>query len=214
MTCRCNEVGLNEVFNERFMRRDAQHYRKHGLETRAQLLLKMIESAMELSGRRSLEGGAGAGAFTVELARRGVSHAQAVDAMTEAVKYGRDLADQFGVLQQTSFAVGDFADAALAIDGVDLVVLDRVVCCYPDWRALLINATQRAQHVVALTYPRKNALTRLMTRTANGVQAILRRTFRLHLHEPAAMLALLAERGFTSVQTRRYWFWEIAVARR
>ena len=143
MTC-CGDVGLTEVFNERFMRRDARQYRKHGLDKRTRLLLQLVEASMKLPGSRSLEGGAGAGALTVELARRGVSDARAIDAMPVAIRYARELAGHFDVLDNVHFDIGDFADPALSAEPADLVVLDRVVCCYPDWRALLSNAAQRA----------------------------------------------------------------------
>lgn len=214
MACRCADVGLAEIFNERFARRDAARYRKRGLPARARLLLELVESSIDLRGRRSLEGGAGAGALTVELARRGVTAAQGIDAMPVAVEYATQLAAQFGVAEHAHFRAGDFADPDLAAEPADLVILDRVVCCYPDWRGLLANATQRAEHVIALSYPPANALTRFEIAALNGVQALLRRRFRIHLHPPAAMLALLREHGFTNVQRRRYWFWEIAVAHR
>ena len=50
--------------------------------------------------------------------------------------------------RQTEFVLGDFV--ALA----DKVTLDRVVCCYPDDKALLEAAAARARRLVAFTYPR------------------------------------------------------------
>ncbi len=212
MPCNCHNLGLDEFFDERFARRDAARYRQRGLPARARLLLQLIESFIDVRGRRSLEGGAGAGGFTVELARRGVAHAHAVDAMPITMSYAARLAAEFGVAQQTHFQSADFADPKLELAPADIVILDRVVCCYPDWRALLDNATSRAQRVIALSYPADNRYSRLFTRAVNAAQSLLRRRFRLYVHPPAAMLALLAQHGFDRVQRRRYWTWELAVA--
>src|SRR5262245_50590215 len=124
MACTCTDVGLDEVFNERFARRDAARYRKHGLPRRAQRLVQMIEGFIDPKGQRSLEGGAGAGALTVELLRRGVSEAEAIDATPIAMEYARTLAAEFGVADRASFKIGDFADPALSMRPADIVILD------------------------------------------------------------------------------------------
>jgi 2-polyprenyl-3-methyl-5-hydroxy-6-metoxy-1,4-benzoquinol methylase len=214
MACTCTDVALDEVFTERFARKDAAHYRKHGLQRRAHLLLELVTNVLDVRGRRTLEGGAGTGALTIELARRGASSAAAVDAVPIAITSAKELANEFGVADRTQFIVGDFADPQLAALPADLVILDRVLCCYPDWRGLLGNAVKRAQHVVALTYPADTRISRLAVRAVNALQAMFRRHFRLQFHSPDMMLGMLRQHGFAQIQKHRYWTWEIAVASR
>src|SRR5262245_32001414 len=127
MRCTCTDVALDEVFTEDFARDDAAHYRKHGLQRRARLLLALVATVMDVRGRSTLEGGAGCGALTVELARRGASSATAVDAVPIAITCATELAHEFGVADRTQFLVGDFADPQLAALPADLVILDRVL---------------------------------------------------------------------------------------
>lgn len=214
MACQCAEVGLDEIFNERFAKRDAARYRKRGLPPRARLLLDLVGTFMDVRTRRSLEGGAGAGALTVELARRGAADAEAVDATPVAVTYARELAAKFDVADRARFHSGDFADPTLNLEPADLVILDRVLCCYPDWLGLLENAAKHARQVIAITYPGANRANRIWTAMLNGCQALLRRRFRLYLHSPESMLAMLRQRGFTQFVRKRYWLWEIAVVSR
>jgi SAM-dependent methyltransferase len=214
MPCRCADVALDEMFDERFARRDADHYRRKGLPKRARILLALLRNVIDLTGKTSLEGGAGAGALTVDLARLGARHARGVDATTVAVQCARSLAVDFKVEDRVEFEVGDFADAMLALPRADIVILDRVVCCYPDWRALLTRAATHADRAVALSYPPGNRLSSVEVGAFNALQKRLGRKFRLHRHSPVAMLGLLADNGFTALTTRRYWFWEIAVAAR
>jgi hypothetical protein len=147
------------------------------------------------------------------LARQGAALARGIDAMPVAIEHARSLARDFGVSDRTNFAVADFAEKA-DLPKVDLVILDRVVCCYPDWRALLENAAACARRVVAISYPADSTLSRMSIQLINAGQALLRRRFRLHFHSPAAMLGLLATHGFSIQTHQRYWFWEIAVASR
>jgi SAM-dependent methyltransferase len=214
MTCRCADVGLDEMFDEQFAVREAKRYRRKGLPRRASILLELIRNAISLAGRTSLEGGTGAGALSVELARQGVTRAVGVDAIPAAIDQARELAHELNVADRAHFTIGDFADSELSLLPADVVVLDRVVCCYPDWRALLTRAATHASRVVALTYPPDNALSRFEVGAVNAFQRMMGRRFRVHVHSAARMFALLAEHGFTSVKKRRYWFWEIAVASR
>ena len=213
MACSCPEVGLDEIFTEDFARRDADRYRKRGLPKRARKLLQLIQSQLDLKRATALEGGAGAGALTVELARRGVAHATAVDATAIALEYVRQLAEEYGVAERVEAQVADFADFSCS-NPADLVILDRVVCCYPDWKRLLENAASCARSVITLSYPADRMLWRIAIGSANMGQALLRRRFRMHFHAPAAMLGLLAASGFQLVARERYWFWELAVMKR
>jgi magnesium-protoporphyrin O-methyltransferase len=214
MACRCADVGLDEIFDEQFARRDAQRYRRKGLPRRSAILLDLLAGAVALPGITSLEGGAGAGAVSVELARRGAARVKGIDATPIAVQYARGLAADFNLSERVEFETGDFADPQLSAQPADVVILDRVVCCYPDWRGLLANAATHAHRAIALSYPPDNTLSAIEIGTLNAFQRVMRRRFRVQLHSTAAMFRLLAEHGFTRVTKRRYWFWEIAVAAR
>ncbi len=214
MACHCADLGLDEIFDERFSRRDAERYRRKGLPRRAKILLDLLATAVDPRGITSLEGGAGAGALTVELVRRGAAYARGIDATPVAVQYARRLAIEYNVAERAQFEVGDFADPLLSPQSADVVILDRVLCCYPDWRGLLSNAASRAQRAISLSYPPDNALSRMEIAAVNAFQRLLRRRFRLHLHPSRAMFGLLADHGFTAITRRRYWFWEIVVASR
>jgi hypothetical protein len=53
-----------------------------------------------------------------------------------------------------------------------------------------------------------------MVGSANTVQRVFRRKFRMQLHSARAMHAHLQQTGFIGVALGRYWFWEIAVFQR
>jgi hypothetical protein len=109
---------------------------------------------------------------------------------------------------------GDFTAISSKVGNADVVLLDRVVCCYPDWRTLLDAAATRAARAVAMTYPRESWYNRIWITSANLFMAVLRRTFRLHLHSPSAMHKLLRERGFTPHVVGHRMAWELLVATR
>src|SRR5688572_20171582 len=147
---------LNEMFTERVSRHDAAKFRRRGLDRRARKLVRALQQRMDLTGRSTLEIGIGTGGLTVELLRRGVARAVGVDAIANQLTYARQLAEEFGVANRLELQEGDFALINSAVGSADVVVLDRVVCCYPDWRALLDGAATHAGMAVAMTYPRQS----------------------------------------------------------
>lgn len=208
----CCTRGLDEVFDNKFAERDARRYRKSGLPPRSRKLLAAIETVLPLANRSVLEGGVGAGAFIVELLRRGAGHAVAIDAAHAQLASTRQLAREYNVDQRTEFVHGDFATTELP--PADLVVLDRVVCCYPEWRPLLTRATHCAKQVIALTYPRDTRAFRFVHTLMDFWFVITRSDFRFHIHPIPEMQQLLRQAGFDLRVVGKYYWWEILVAER
>ena len=205
--------GLNDVFTDKVSRREAERYRKHGLPKRARRLLTSIERALPLPDRRTLEIGVGAGAFTVELLRHGAAHAVGVDAVAAQLAAARTLAAESGVADRAEFVLGDFTQIG-AQSNADIVVLDRVVCCYPDWQTLLTAAAARADMLIAMTYPRDRWPLHTFAVSANLWLRLTRSDFRFHVHPVAAMHALLRAQGFTPNVTGHFFGWELLIATR
>jgi SAM-dependent methyltransferase len=209
MSCNC---GLNEIFTERVSRHDARKFRRRGLDKRARKLVRALQGRIDLRGRSTLEVGIGTGGLTVELLRHGAAHAVGVDAIPNQLTYARQLAQEFGVADRLELQQGDFTTISHEVANADVVVLDRVVCCYPDWQSLVDAAAARAQSAVAMTYPRAAWYTRMWVKSANLMMFVLRRTFRLHLHSPAAMQERLRKHGFAPQVVGHRLAWELLVA--
>jgi hypothetical protein len=74
------------------------------------------------------------------------------------------------------------------------------------------TAATHARAAVAMTYPRETWYTRIWVKSANAGMRLLRRTFRLHLHSPSAMQALLRARGFEPQVIGHRGVWELLIA--
>jgi magnesium-protoporphyrin O-methyltransferase len=96
----------------------------------------------------------------------------------------------------------------------DVVTLDRVVCCYPDFRGLLRAAASHSRRAIALTYPRETWYLRFGLRVINFFQKLGRDPFRVFLHPVAEMESLLKDEGLRKVSVRRLFVWEMALYQR
>jgi magnesium-protoporphyrin O-methyltransferase len=213
MNCCRTPAGIDEVFNERMARADSRTFLKRGLPVRARRLLAAIRRNQPLDGITSLEVGGGAGGFSIELIRNGVREASIVDASAAYVDHARRLAAECGVAQRMVVRHGNFA-AEPGDTHADLIVMDRVVCCFDDWRGLLEPASRHATRTLALTYPRNTAWVGLLVRTVNFGMRVLRRSFRMHHHSARDMFALLEGAGLAPRVEAHRGMWEIMVATR
>jgi 2-polyprenyl-3-methyl-5-hydroxy-6-metoxy-1,4-benzoquinol methylase len=211
MSCNC---GLNEIFTETVSRHDARKFRRRGLDVRARRMLRALEQRIDLRDRSTLEIGIGSGGFTVELLRRGARESVGVDAVANQLEQAKLLATEAGVADRLKLQQGDFTEIGPRIQTVDVVVMDRVVCCYPNWRGLLEEASEHARSAIVMSYPRDAWYTRTWVASANLGMRALRRAFRLHLHPPAQMQELLKRRGFGTDVIGYRMPWELLIATR
>jgi magnesium-protoporphyrin O-methyltransferase len=215
LNCCHAPAGLDELFDDRIARADARRYLRRGLPLRARRLLDALRAATPLDDATSLEVGGGAGGLTVELVRAGVKHAQLVDASPAYVSEARRVAVECGVADRVAVRHGNYAEPGpRPLDAVDVIVMDRVVCCFPDWQSLLDRATHQATRVIALTYPRAGTWVSLLVGAVNFAMRVTRRTFRMQHHPPATIIAFLEAAGFRPRVAGHRMMWEVMVATR
>jgi SAM-dependent methyltransferase len=213
MTC-CDNGGLTDVFTEDVSQKDADRYRRRGLPPRGRRLIAAIEASTTLAGSSTLEIGLGAGGVTIEMLKRGAARAVGVDAVPAQLGAARKLAADMKVADRIELVLGDFTGTSDLVADADVVVMDRVVCCYADWRTLLGAAAAHAQSAIALTYPRDVWWMKLVARSMNIWWRLKKSEFRFRVHPVHEMHALLVAQGFAPRVHARYFAWEIMAAPR
>jgi 2-polyprenyl-3-methyl-5-hydroxy-6-metoxy-1,4-benzoquinol methylase len=99
-------------------------------------LLAALE-AEGLEGRTILDVGCGTGDLALAALAHGAASARGIDLGKGSIDLARALSRDRGLDDRVAFEVADGSVAALP--STDVVVLNRVVCCYPDARRLLHN---------------------------------------------------------------------------
>jgi len=212
MRCNCCEITDN-TFGEDSARADVRRYRRRGPAEQTKLILQAIRS-LNFRDAELLDIGGGIGAIHQELLEDVVDKATHVDASSAYLKEAKAEAVRRGHDGRVRFIHADFTDVAAELPKADIVTLDRVVCCYPDFRSLLKAAADRSRSALALTYPRETWYLRIGLRIGNFFQRLRRDPFRVFLHPVAEMDALLKREGFEQVSLRRLFVWEMALYKR
>jgi 2-polyprenyl-3-methyl-5-hydroxy-6-metoxy-1,4-benzoquinol methylase len=205
----CNARGCDQFFSPRFARRAARRYRKRGLDDTARRMVAFLEER-GIEGASVLEVGGGVGEIQIELFRRGATRSLNLELSPAYDEEARMLLRETGFEERAERRLHDIAAGPDAVEPADVVVLHRVVCCYPDYERLLTAAAQHARRMLVLSYPRRNPVTRLVVRLQNVVFALLRREFRTFTHPPDRMLGVLERRGLRASSADRGLVWEVA----
>jgi magnesium-protoporphyrin O-methyltransferase len=158
-----------------------------------------------------LDIGGGIGAIHHELLEDVAAKAIHVDASSAYLREARAEASRRDHTSRVTFVHADFADVAAGLPEADIVTLDRVVCCYPDFHRLLTAAASNSRRVLAMTYPRETWYTRLALGVDNALQELRGAPFRGFLHPIREMDRLLTDQGMARVFFKRLLVWELAV---
>ena len=212
MPCNCCEI-TDSAFSESEAKSELRRYRKKGPPNQTRLLLQAIRS-LNLKNADLLDIGGGVGVIHHELLEDVAKSATHVDASSAYLKIAKAEAARRGHSERVKFIHADFTDVASELPKADVVTLDRVVCCYPDFRRLLGNAAAHSQRALGFTYPRETWYLRIALWLMNLFQRIRRDPFRVFVHPISEMDSLLKREGFERVTHHRLFVWEMALYQR
>jgi 2-polyprenyl-3-methyl-5-hydroxy-6-metoxy-1,4-benzoquinol methylase len=209
----CYPDEYRACFTPGAARRSARRYLRRGLTGTARQLADEVTAA-GIDRATILEVGGGVGDLHAELLRRGAERAVTVDLSPSWESAAASLLSARGLHGRVERLVGDAVDLGEQLETADVVVLHRVICCYPDWRAIVEVAAGHARRAVGFTLPADRPANRAAIATGNALLRLGRRRFRAFVHPVDAILDLFAEHGFGIRVDRTGLVWRTVVVER
>ena len=206
MNC-CDPNGLNQIFTGRLVRQELQAYQRRGLGKRQRSLVEELGSL--IPGAAVLDIGCGVGAVGTTLLAKGAGSGTFVDISAAYLRAARQVVAQAGFDATSAFYQDDFAASERPYTPADVVVLDRVVCCYPDAAALLTKAAQCSRGTLIFTYPKPFWFMPLLRKLCAFGMRLFGCEYRFFLHDPAQLLKAATSAGHTPVVTRSVGLWQV-----
>lgn len=204
----CDPSGYQETFGNRFARRMARRYRRRGLNDTQQRLVGFL-SDRGIAGASILEIGGGIGEIQVELLRRGAASVTNLEISTGYEAEASQLLERTGLAGRVTRRLHDIATEPDAVDEADVVVLHRVVCCYPDYERLLAAAGSHARRLLVFSHPPSNLVTHAVIGWDNLLRRVRRNDFRAFVHPPETMVATVRAQGLTPRYRHHGWSWDV-----
>ena len=210
MSCCAQCRGIEDMFGHRMAQRQLRQYRRKGAGAVTRRLIDAV-AAGGVEGRTFVDVGGGVGAIQHELMDRGAAGGTSADASPAYLAAARAEAEARGYADRVKYLDGDFVERAAGIEPADMVTLDRVVCCYPDMPAMLGAAAPLARHALGLVFPRRTWFIRAGVALVNLIQRLRKHPFRVFVHDPDEVAAVLERNGLSRRYIRDGLLWRVAV---
>jgi 2-polyprenyl-3-methyl-5-hydroxy-6-metoxy-1,4-benzoquinol methylase len=209
----CSPKGYRQIFSEKNARGEAKRYRRKGLDGTSRRIADLLKER-GVEGKSLLEVGGGIGAIQIELLKAGIARAINVELTPTYEKAADQLVREAGVADRVERKVTDFAEAVPDVEVADFVVMNRVLCCYPDMPKLAGAAAERARRALVLSFPNDRWWTRLGLTVVNLGFRVFRVQFQVFMHSPKLILATVERHGFTTRFNQRGMVWQVATLER
>jgi len=213
MSCCHHCQDAEQLFDRRDAARRLAHYQRQGPQGTTRLLVDALRAA-GVANASVLDIGGGVGVIHHELLRAGAAQATDIDASSAYLAAARGESVRLGHAERVTYMHGDFVALAARVAPAEIVVLDRVVCCYPDMPALVGAAAAHTTRLLGLVYPRDVWWVRAGVRAVNLGLALQRSAFRLFCHPTVAVDAELRRAGLTLRLQRASGPWQVVVYER
>jgi magnesium-protoporphyrin O-methyltransferase len=209
----CTPKGYRQIFSEKNAVGEAKPYRRKGLDGTSKRIFDFIRER-GVEGKTLLEVGGGIGAIEIELLKAGMERAINVELTPTYESAASELIVDAGLGDRVERRVMDFAEAGVEVEPADVVVMNRVICCYLDMPKLAGAAAVRASGMLVMSFPNRRWWTRLGLTVANFGFRVIRMQFQVFLHPPARILAAVEERGFKTRLNQPGLIWQVVALER
>jgi magnesium-protoporphyrin O-methyltransferase len=189
-------------------------YKSSGLSRSSILLLNFVKEE-QIQGRSILDLGCGAGSFAVEALKQGASSAVGLDLSPKMVKAATDLAATNSLQDKTKFQLGNVA--TIELPRSDIVVMDKVICCYSDAEPLLKNAARASGSIVGFVVPRNDGIFKWPFRAGVWLANLFQRggkSVQFYLHSLSFVDETLRDSGFVRKKKQGSRLWLVFLYKR
>jgi ubiquinone/menaquinone biosynthesis C-methylase UbiE len=154
-----------------------------------------------------LDIGAGIGVLTEQLLIHGARSAVLVDISSAYLRAAEQRLTRLQLDGRVQFRLGDVVELADELGQSDIVTLDKVICCYPNYRELIEQSSSKAKRFYAASYPRDWLLPRVSIWFENFMRRLRGKPFRAYVHPVRSIEALLRQNGFELGSMQQTLFW-------
>ncbi len=209
----CDCGSFERQFSDRMAKSNLSRYRRKGPDPSTRILIEVVRRSGPRGGTL-LDIGAGIGVLHHELLGADFTQATHVEISRAYIEAARQETARRNHSEAVRFVHGDFVERAGELSAADAVTLDRVVCCYADYRSLLHAAAGKCSHFLALSYPRERWYVRLAFWLQNRVRALGHNPFRTFVHPERRWNAVLTAAGFEPCHQGGTFAWGVRAYRR
>ncbi|MFB3051745.1 MAG: class I SAM-dependent methyltransferase [Acidimicrobiia bacterium] len=209
----CDPAPYRRFFNRKEAERHARGYRRKGLDPMASSMVQYLVSR-GVEAADVLDVGGGVGAIQLELLKAGAAKSVNVELSSGYEEAAQRLAEEEGFEDRITRQLGDFVEHQHEFEPADIVVMNRVVCCYPWMERMMEAAVGKATQYLALTFPREKWWMEFGMWSVNAYMGLRKCDFRAFVHPVADIESVATSAGFVVCHTDNNFAWQAVVFER
>ncbi len=208
MTCCEHCQATEDLFNPKLAKKDLQRYRSKGPGKVTNLMLEGIRQTGIRDGHL-LDVGGGIGILHHELIGDLISRVTHIEASPASSEAAREEDQRRGYEAKVEYLNGDAVELASDCAPTELVTLDKVICCYPDWKGLVRTSAAKARKFYGISLPRDRWYIRMVQGIGNLFRWLSGNDFRSFVHPVDRIDDLLQQMGFRRSFHRQTFVWDV-----
>ena len=199
--------GADLFFDAKTAKKQYKKYLKNGPPKVTKKLIGQLEK--NKLGESLLDIGGGIGAIQWWFLNHGGKQSFGVDASSGYTELSQKHATKNNFEESAHFILGDFTAKAEELPQVDHVTLDKVICCYPDFEAILNLACAKSKNTLTLSYPMDGFIADFFRGFMVLLMKLRGNPFKPFIHRVASVKALLDKNGFELNEKELSFPWHI-----
>ena len=212
MTCK-HCCGADQLFDLKGAKKELKKYRKKGPGKTTKKLIELLFKGGVVD-QSLIDIGGGIGAIQWAFIENGGKNTIGVDASSGYLSLARAIAEEKGCVEKVDLLQGDFVDLTENISESDFIALDKVICCYPDYKSLLAESLKKCKRSIGLTYPFGGIISKTITSLSGLYFYFKRNPFRTFVHDPREVQQFIIDHGFDITENTTSFPWHVQVYRR
>ena len=206
----CTDFNLQ--FNENYFQNYLKEYHSKGLPNQSKLMFDYLVS-YGIQNHSVMEIGSGAGALHMNLVKSGAKRSIGIDASEWAMKASEQLKKEIDPSINSETITAEISRIKENYGKFSVVIMDRVLCCYPNAETLLESAVLHSSELIAISIPRNLIWIRIGAIIVNTIQSVLRRKFRIFIHSHYRIEEILRTNQFIEIHSEQTRLWRMRVYR-
>lgn len=200
--------GADLFFNKRKSDRLYKAYLKKGPTRITAKMISQLEG-QHINGKSLIDVGGGVGALQWWFLENGGKNTVDIDASSGYLKQAKQHALNKGWESKTEFLLGDCVDVFSSIKTADFITLDKVVCCYPNYKEILEVTCDKASRVVSLSYPLDGFISNLIRIMGDLLMRFTNNPFRPFIHSVEEIRNVFKQKNYERVAYNLTFPWHV-----
>lgn len=205
--------GADIFFDEKTAKKKYRQYIKKGPSKVTAKIIKQL-SDLPIEDKSLIDVGGGIGALQWWFLQMGGAQTTAIDASSGYLQQAKEHAAENVLGDKTRFIFGDYTEVHAQAGHADYITLDKVICCYPDFKGIIETSCQKARMHIALSYPVDGMISEIVSWLGALFAKLKSNSFRPYVHPVTKIREVFELQGYERISHALSFPWHIETYRR